>query len=379
MIYLDNSATTRTYDSVAEKVSELMLNTYGNPSSMHAMGLDAEKLLKNARKELASVFGVNDKEIVFTSGGTESDNMAIVGAYMSKKKESNRIITTEIEHPAVLETVKKLKQEGAEVIYIGVDRDSRLDMEAMKYEAEKGAAVISVMAVNNETGAMMPLCHVRDVKKNAILHSDAVQALCKEDVSILPADVISVSGHKIHGPKGIGAICIKEKVNLKPIIYGGGQEKGLRSGTENLPGICGFAEAVRIEKEDKDQYQRIKSINDYLKKGLLDNLIDIRINSPEGASPYILNVSFLGVKGEVLLHTLEQDGIFVSTGSACASGRNGKKTGSHVLKAMGLTHEEIEGAIRFSFGAFNTYEEMEEVVDKVASAVQRFRKLGRFQ
>lgn len=377
-VYLDNSATTRVYDAVAEKMSDVMRNHYGNPSSLHSAGIDAEKMLKEARLSVASVFGARDKEIIFTSGGTESDNMAIVGAYRAKKRESNHIITTTIEHPAVLDTVKALEKQGAKVTYIGVDRDSRLDMEALSEAASKGAALISVMAVNNETGAMMPLCHVNNVKGSAILHSDAVQAFCKEEIDNLPADLISVSGHKIHGPKGIGALFIRQGIRIPALIEGGGQEGGLRSGTENIPGIIGMAEAVKKTMGDKSSYERIAHLNLKLREGLASEVSDIRINSPENAVPYILNISFLGTKGEVILHKLEQEGIYVSTGSACSSGRNGK-SGSHVLKAMGLSKEEIEGAIRFSFGAFNTEEEVDYVVEKVKKSVNEFRRLGRFQ
>ena len=379
VVYLDNSATTKVYDEVAEKMTAVMLEHYGNPSSLHTLGLDAEKLLKEARREVASVFNAEDKEIVFTSGGTESDNMAIFGAYNSKKRESNHIITTTIEHPAVLEAVKSLEKQGAKVTYIDVDRDSRLDMDALKDAAEKGAALISVMAVNNETGAMMPLCLVNEVKGNAILHCDGVQAFCKEEINNLPAELISVSAHKIHGPKGIGALYIKNGTKISPVIEGGGQERGLRSGTENLPGIVGMAEAVKISMKDKEGYDRILKLNQRMRKGILDTLSDIRINSPENGVPYILNISFLGTKGEVLLHKLEQDGIFVSTGSACSSGRNGRKSGSHVLRAMGLNKEEVEGAIRFSFSTFNTEEEIDYVIEKVATSVNDFRRLGRYQ
>ena len=377
-VYLDNSATTRVYDAVAEKMKDVMLNHYGNPSSLHSAGIDAEKMLKEARVSVASVFGATDKEIVFTSGGTESDNMAIVGAYRAKKRESNHIITTTIEHPAVLETVKRLENEGAKVTYIGVDRNSMLDMDALKDAVSKGAAVISVMGINNETGALMPLCLVNEVKGNAILHSDAVQAFCKERIDNLPADLISVSAHKIHGPKGIGALYIKKNLRIEPFITGGGQESGRRSGTENTQGIIGMAEAIREKGDIAAERERIAAINSKLREGFSSEINDIVFNSPMDGSPYILNVSFLGTKGEVILHKLEQEGIFVSTGSACSSGRNGK-SGSHVLKAMGLSKEEIEGAIRFSFGAFNSMDETDYIIEKVKAAVADFRRLGRFQ
>ena len=391
MIYLDNSATTKCYDAVIAKVTKMMTDTFGNPSSLHSVGFDAEKELKEARKILTSVFP-SGGEVVFTSGGTESDNMAIVGAFNSKKRESNHIITTTIEHPALLETVRKLEKEGARVSYIEVDKNSRLDLyglrEAMESGDNKGgAAVVSIMSVNNETGAMMPLCHVRDIIEEAekkggvkpIFHTDSVQALGKEEVKTIPADLISVSAHKIHGPKGVGALYIKNGIRIQELITGGGQEKGLRSGTENMPGISGFAEAVKVMSEDRELSGRIREIHNLLKQGIVDEIPDIRINSPEDGTPAILNISFLGTRGEVILHALEQEGIMVSTGSACASGKNAHKSGSHVLKAMGLPKEVIEGAIRFSIGALNTPDEVPYVLDKLKSAVGRFRKLGSFR
>ncbi len=390
MIYLDNSATTRAYNEVADTVGRIMLSDFGNPSSLHSVGFNAEKELKEARKTVASLFPP-DGEIVFTSGGTESDNMAIYGAYNARKRESNHIITTRIEHPAVLETVKKLEKQGANVTYIDVDENSRLDLEGLKAALEKGsnggAALVSVMAVNNETGALMPLCHVADLiyaksksdGTKAILHCDAVQALGKEDVKTIPADLISASAHKIHGPKGVGVLYINKNTRIPEFMTGGGQEKGLRSGTENMPGICGFAEAIRVASKDEEFHSRIREIHDSLRKGIVDEIPDVRINSPEDGTPSILNVSFLGTRGEVILHTLEQEGIMVSTGSACSSGKNAHKSGSHVLKAMGLSDEVIESAIRFSFGAFNTLEEVPFVLDKLKLAVERFRRLGRFR
>lgn len=386
MIYLDNSSTTKAYDSVAQTMVRLMTEAYGNPSSLHSLGFYAEKELKEARKTVSSVFPTGG-DVIFTSGGTESDNTAIIGAYRAKCRESNHIITTTIEHPAVLETVKKLEKQGAKVTYIGVDENSRLDLDELRSALSDSAAVVSVMAVNNETGALMPLCHVRDAIEEAgkqgatkaIFHSDAVQALGKEDVKAIPADIISVSGHKIHGPKGIGALYIKNGIRIEEFMTGGGQEGGLRSGTENMPGICGFAEAINVLSQDKDIHQRIQSIHDALKQGIIDEIADTRINSPEDGTPSIFNVSFLGTRGEVLLHTLEQEGIMVSTGSACSSGKNAHKSGSHVLKAMGLPAEAIEGAIRFSIGAFNTLDEVPVVIDRLKTAVTTFRRLGSFR
>ncbi len=391
MVYLDNSSTTKVYKEVADTVSRIMLSNYGNPSSLHSIGFEAEKELKDARRIVSSLFPKGG-EVFFTSGGTEGDNMSIVGAYNSKKRENSHIITTTIEHPAVLETVKKLEKEGARVSYIKVDHDSRLDLDGLREALESnsgknGAAVVSVMAVNNETGALMPLCHVADIieeiaNKGAakpVFHTDAVQGFGKEDIKTLPADLITVSAHKVHGPKGVGAIYVKDGIRLPELITGGGQEKGLRSGTENMPGISGFAEAINVASKDETLHKRIKDIHESLKKGIIDEISDIRINSPIDGTPAILNVSFLGTRGEVILHTLEQDGIMVSTGSACSSGKNAHKSGSHVLKAMGLSNDIIEGAIRFSFGAFNTLDEVPYVLDKLKAAVQRFRRLGSFR
>lgn len=376
-VYLDNSATTRVYESACSKMTQVMLDNYGNPSALHTMGIDAEKELKNARKEIAKQMGARDDEIIFTSCGTESDNTAIIGAAHARKHSGKEIITTKVEHPAVLESCKRLEQEGYTVKYVGVDDMCRVDMDELKAAITDQTTLVSIMTVNNETGTIMPINEIRKFCPNAVLHTDAVQALGKVNLSALNADMISVSGHKIHGPKGIGALYVKKGVKLPPFMVGGGQERGMRSGTENMPGICGFAEAARLSSENFDERViGMEKVRNYLCQGLKEGLRDIRINSPEDGCCSVLNVSFLGTRGEVLLHTLEQDGIMVSTGSACSSGKKGF---SHVLTAMGLSAKEIEGAIRFSFSEFNTIDEMDYVIDKVIAAVTRFRKLGSFR
>lgn len=376
-VYLDNSATTRVYESACSKMTQVMLDNYGNPSALHTMGIDAEKELKNARKEIAKQMGARDDEIIFTSCGTESDNTAIIGAAHARKHSGKEIITTKVEHPAVLESCKRLEQEGYTVKYVGVDDMCRVDMDELKAAITDQTTLVSIMTVNNETGTIMPINEIRKLCPNAVLHTDAVQALGKVNLSALNADMISVSGHKIHGPKGIGALYVKKGVKLPPFMVGGGQERGMRSGTENMPGICGFAEAARLSSENFDERViGMAKVRNYLCQGLKEGLNDIRINSPEDGCCSVLNVSFLGTRGEVLLHTLEQDGIMVSTGSACSSGKKGF---SHVLTAMGLSAKEIEGAIRFSFSEFNTIDEMDYVIDKVIAAVTRFRKLGSFR
>ena len=281
------------------------------------------------------------------------------------------------EHPAVLESCRLLEQQGFQVEYIGVDDKCRLDMEQLRAAIDSDTILISIMAVNNETGTIMPVSEIAKIKANALLHSDAVQAYGKISLEHTGADLISVSGHKIHGPKGIGALYVKKGVQLPAYLVGGGQERHMRSGTENVPAILGFGAAVELSRKNWTMRQEtMEKARTHLLAGLLDQVPDIKINSPEDGACSVLNVSFLGTRGEVLLHTLEQDDIYVSTGSACSSNKKGR---SHVLSAMGLSEKEIEGAIRFSFSEFNTIEEMDYVLEKVKNAVSRFRRLGSFR
>ncbi|MEY8296130.1 MAG: cysteine desulfurase family protein [Emergencia timonensis] len=376
-VYLDNSATTRQYDEVTRQMKEAMDDFYGNPSALHSLGLASEKKIRAARQNLASALGAKEEEIVFTSGGTESDNMALYGIAQAKKREGKKIITSKVEHPAVLEACKVLEKEGFDVTYIGVDDQCRLDTTQLRAAIDDQTTLISIMAVNNETGTIMPVEEISRLKGRSILHVDAVQGFGKISLQGLGADLISVSAHKIHGPKGIGALYVKKGVNLPAFIVGGGQERHMRSGTENVPGIIGFGAACQIAMSDIDgRMEKMAAARNYLLAGICDQISDIRVNSPEDGAASVLNISFLGTRGEVLLHTLEQDQIFVSTGSACSSN---KKGGSHVLAAMGLSDKEIEGAIRFSFNEFNTTEEMDYVIAKVKTAVKRFRRLGSFR
>lgn len=393
LVYLDNSATTRPYDAVTAAMTEAMKDNFGNPSSLHSLGLQAEKEVKNARKTVAKCFGAGEDEIYFTSCGTESDNTVLMGTAQAKKRRGNKIIVSAVEHPAILEPAKRLESMGYKIDYIGVDRLCRLNLEQLAASLDDETILISVMGVNNETGTIMPIDKIAELKdaynqKNGTdiwLHCDAVQALGKVSVNVgreyRGVDFISASAHKIHGPKGMGVLYAKKGLNLSPFVLGGGQERHMRSGTENTPGIIGFGKACEIA--DKNFVQRtsaMKEARQYLLDLIKDQIGDIVINSPqdETGCPSVLNVSFLGTRGEVLLHTLEQDGIFVSTGSACSSNHSSSK-GSHVLNAMGLSPKEIEGAIRFSFSEFNTREGMEYVADKLKTAVIRFRKLGSFR
>lgn len=376
-VYLDNSATTRPFDEVTDLVTYYMREEYGNPSSLHHMGLVAEKGMKNARKQVAAAAGCDENEVVFTSGGTEADDLAIIGAARAAKRKGNKIITSKIEHPAVLQAFARLEEEGFEAVYLDVDNEGYVDLDQLSSEINDDTILISCMHVNNESGTIQPIDTIAKMKKNAVLHVDCVQSFGKLPLPGSGVDLISISGHKIHGPMGTGALINSTSVNIKPLLYGGGQEKDIRPGTENLPAICGFGLACEmIAKDMLEKEAEIGNMKEHLRKGLLDIIKDIRVNSPEGSCPSVLNISFLGTRGEVILHTLEQDGIFVSTGSACSSNHGG---GSHVLKAMGLSDEEITGAIRFSFGRFNRMEEMDYVIEKVKGAVDRFRLLGSFR
>ena len=393
LVYLDNSATTRQYDEVTELMSRAMRESFGNPSSLHSLGLKAEKEVKNARKILAQSLGADEEEVFFTSCGTESDNTVLMGAAQAKKRRGKKIIVSAVEHPAILEPAKKLESMGFEVAYIGVDKQCRLNLESLKNAVTDDTILISVMGVNNETGTIMPIEEIARFKEeynrthgtDIWLHTDAVQAFGKILVNLKKeykgVDFLSASAHKIHGPKGMGLLYMKKGLNLVPFLLGGGQERHMRSGTENTPGIVGFGKAAELAMRDFDErIQRMSTARQRLLEQICAEIKDIRINSPEGeeACPSVLNLSFLGTRGEVLLHTLEQDGIFVSTGSACFSNHSSAK-GSHVLNAMGLTPKEIEGAIRFSFSEFNTEEEIDFTADKVKAAVARFRRLGSFR
>lgn len=393
LVYLDNSATTKQYDEVTEIMCRVMRENYGNPSSLHSLGLKAEKEVKKARKILAQSLGTEEDEVFFTSCGTESDNTVLMGVAQAKKRRGKKIIISAVEHPAILEPAKKLESMGFEVARIGVDKQCRLNMEELKEAVNEDTILISVMGVNNETGTIMPIEEIARFKEeynrehgtDIHLHADAVQAFGKIPVNLKKeykgVDFLSVSAHKIHGPKGMGLFYAKKGLNLAPLLLGGGQERHMRSGTENTPGIAGFGKAAELAAVNFDErIQRMSAARQRLLEQIRAEIKDIRVNSPEGeeACPSVLNISFLGTRGEVLLHTLEQDEIFVSTGSACSSNHSSAK-GSHVLNAMGLTPKEIEGAIRFSFSEFNTEEEMDFTADRVKSAVARFRRLGSFR
>ena len=378
-IYLDNSATTKPYQEVVDKMVYALTTDYANPSSLHRKGIEVEKNIKAIRQDIARTIGVKDKEIYFTSGGTESNNAIIRGVSNLYKKRKNHIISTEIEHPSVLNTLKDLEDDGFEVTYLKVDKEGKINIEELKNSIKPSTSLITIMHVNNEIGTIQPIeeigKYLKTLKDKVYFHVDAVQSYAK--INFKPSryniDFMSVSGHKLHGPKGIGFMYIKENNRLKPILTGGGQEIGVRSGTENVPGIYGLGEAVKILNEDLNQtIERIAKLKNLLKEEIVKNIDDIKINSPEDGVCHILNISFKDIRGEVLLHYLEQKGIYVSTGSACSS----KKKGIHVLNAIGLTANEIEGAIRFSLSDLNTEEEMIEVVKILKESVSDLRMLS---
>ncbi|MCR5481378.1 MAG: cysteine desulfurase [Clostridia bacterium] len=393
-VYLDNSATTRQYDEVTDMMADIMRNSFGNPSSLHRMGLDAEKLLRAARKQLAGALGAGENEIFFTSGGTESDNTALLGAAEARGRKKKKIITTAVEHPAVLMTLERLEAGGFEIVKTGVNPDGSLKTEELEQQIDENTVLISVMQVNNESGTIMPVETIGRLKEefnkkhgtNILFHTDAVQSFGKMKVLKPGVDMASFSAHKIHGPKGVGALYLKKGIHIPAFITGGGQESGFRSGTENLPCIAGFGLAAeKAYKALEKRMEKMGEVRDYLLAGLKAEISDIRLNGVEKtgtggeenlACPSVLNVSFAGTRGEVLLHTLEQSEIYVSTGSACASNHKGM---SHVLRAMGLKDKDIEGAVRFSFNEFNTIEEMDFVIEKTKQAVSKFRRLGSFR
>lgn len=380
--YLDNSATTKVSENVTNLMVKVMMEDYGNPSSLHMKGVDAEKYIKESKDIIAKLLKVDAKEIIYTSGGTESNNLAIIGAAMANKRAGNRIITSSIEHPSVLATMKYLEDNGFEVIYLPVDSNGVVDMEALKEAMTKETILVSVMHVNNEIGAIEPVSeiskYIKSINPEVVFHVDAIQSFGKLVVQPkkMGIDLLSVSGHKIHGPKGIGFLYASSKVKLKPIIFGGGQQKGMRSGTENVPGIAGIGLAAKEAYENfEEKISKMIELKDYF-IDRVTSIENVTVNSSKGAegAPHIISVSFLGVRSEVMLHSLEDKEIYISSGSACSSN---KPSVSATLKGIGLKPEQIDSTVRFSLSYDTTKEELDYAVDTVAGMIELLRKFTR--
>lgn len=381
-VYFDNSATTRCYDSVKEIVIRTMTEDFGNPSAMHLKGVEAEKYVKDSAAKLARILKVQEKEILFTSGGTESDNLALIGAAMANKRSGNHIITTAVEHPAVSQPALFLQEQGFEVTYLPVDNRGVVKLDALEAVLRPDTILVSVMYVNNEVGAVMPVeeigRRIREKSPKALFHVDAIQAFGKYRIypKKMGIDLLSVSSHKIHGPKGVGFLYINEKAKLQPQILGGGQQSGMRSGTDNVPGIAGLGVAAEEIYRDLDaNVERMYRLKEHIAKGL-EKIPDIRINGMalrEGA-PQILSISVMGVRSEVLLHSLEERGIFVSAGSACSSH---KRKPSSTLTAMGMAKDQIESTVRLSFSEENTAEEADYFLQVIGELVPVLRRYSR--
>ena len=367
-IYFDNAATTKASDNVINIVEKVMKEDYGNPSSLHMAGFDAEKYIKDAKSEIANILKADEKEIFFTSGGTESNNLALIGAADANKRAGNKVLVSIIEHPSVKTTAKHLEDEGFEVVYLPVDEDGVVKMDVLENEMSEDVILVSIMHVNNEIGSIQPIEEIgkliKDVNPNVVYHVDAIQSFGKIDVKPKNAkiDLLSVSGHKIHGPKGIGFLYIKNGTKINPIIFGGGQQESMRSGTENVPGIAGLGVAAKDSYVNlEENAKKLTELKDYL----IDNLNEmegVQVNSKKGemGAPHIVSASFKNVGSEVLLHALEDKGIYVSAGSACSSN---KPAISYVLQAINLDEDLLKSTIRFSFCPENTKEEIDETVE----------------
>ncbi len=382
-VYLDNSATTRAYPEVGDIVYKVMCQDYGNPSSMHRKGVEAEHYVKDAKEILTKLLKVNAKEIFFTSGGTESDNLALIGAARANRRRGNHLITSSIEHPAILNTMRYLEEEeGFRVTYLPVDENGRVRLEALKEALCQDTILVSIMYVNNEVGSVQPIEEAVKIVKNfnprILFHSDAVQGFGKYHIypKRVGIDMLSASGHKIHGPKGTGFLYINEKVKIKPIIFGGEQQKNIRSGTENVPGIAGLGLAAKMIYQDLNMkvslmrelkahfIEGISKIEHAMVHGLTD----------ENSAPHIISVGIAGVRSEVLLHTLEDKGIYVSSGSACASNHPAI---SGVLRGIGTSQEYLDSTLRFSMSEFTTKEEIDYTLETLYNCVPMLRRYTR--
>ncbi len=385
-VYLDNSATTRVFPEAAQLMTKVMCEDYGNPSSMHRKGVEAEQYIRYAKETLARILKVSEKEIIFTSGGTESDNMALIGCAMANMRRGRHLITTRIEHPAILQTMHYLENQGFQVTYLPVDRSGRIRLEDLQNAITPETILVSIMYVNNEIGSLQPIAQagalIKRMNPNILFHVDAVQGFGKFRIypKKMNIDLLSVSSHKIHGPKGTGFLYVGEKVKIQPITHGGGQQKNMRSGTENVPGIAGMAKAAEMMYEHFDEdTDRLYRLKEYFISGVkqiegtqINGLVpdeDVR-----STAPHVVSVSVAGVRSEVLLHALEDKGIYISAGSACASN---KPQTSDTLRAIGLQREYWDSTIRFSFSVLTTKEEIDYTLQTMYDMIPMLRKYTR--
>ncbi len=372
--YLDNSATTKPCNTAIQNVNFALSDTWGNPSSLYDMGFRAQMLVDDTRKAVANLLKCREDEIFFTGSGTEGNNTAILGAAASRKKRGKKIVTTAIEHPSVLETMKRLQDDGFEVVYLKSQKDGSISADDLKNAIDKNTVLVSIMLVNNETGSIQPLKQASQIIKQsgapALLHCDGVQAFGKMPINLNEwgVDLFTASAHKIHGPKGVGILYIKKGVTIKPLLTGGGQEKNMRSGTESVPLIFGLKGAVDELGNIAKNLESQKELWLYAKDALLQTGL-VSINSCEDALPYILNISVEGYRSETLLHFLEAQGVYVSSGSACAKGN-----GSYVLNEMGLSRQRVDSALRVSFSRYNTKEDVDALKTAIIEATQKLRR-----
>lgn len=386
-IYLDNSATTKVFSEVASLVTKVMCEDYGNPSSLHNKGMEAEQYLRYAKDTFAGILKVNAKEVFFTSGGTESDNTALIGVASANMRRGKHIITTKIEHPAILRTCEFLEEQGYEVTYLSVDASGRISLEELEDAIRPDTILVSIMHTNNEIGALEPIAEagalIKRCNPNTYFHVDAVQGFGKAKIypKKMGIDLLSISGHKIHGPKGVGVLYIGEKVKINPLLRGGGQQNNMRSGTDNVPGVAGMAKAAEMlyQKFDED-YARMRELKAYFIEGVR-KLEDVKINGllpgcedGSGTACHVVSVSFGGVRSEVLLHSLEEAGIYVSAGSACSSH---KRAASATLTAIGVEKRLLESTVRFSFSVETTKEELDYTLQVLYDKIPMLRKYAR--
>jgi cysteine desulfurase len=380
VIYMDNNATTKVADEVRDAMMPFLTELYGNPSSMHTFGGQVEKHIRKSRESLAALLGCDSSEIIFTSGGTESDNAAIKGV-LAALPEKRKIITTRVEHPAVLALCRELQDTGYTLVELGVDGRGQIDLDELAGEVDEDTAIVSIMYANNETGVIFPIDKIAEIvkSKGAVFHTDAVQAVGKIPLSLDKSniDLLSLSGHKLHSPKGIGALYIKKGTRISPFIVGGHQEKNRRAGTENVPGIVALGKAGELAaKEIGLENTKVKKLRDKLEAALLKTCTGATLNGDKiNRLPNTTNISFEFIEGEAILLLLNQFGICASSGSACTSG---SLEPSHVMRAMGVPFTAAHGSIRFSLSRYNTEEEVDFVAGKMPQIVNRLRELSPF-